>query len=129
MFEYRAEEEIFDVFTLISFLDAGIFHLGGPGWEETVQGLCEQEIEPLCQIATESGSSQARSIIMLIHFAQNSDPEVGRFQELVDLQDWIDGEKFSEEVDLTLIDQVPISYFSHKGDASCLWGDMREMTK
>ena len=58
---------------LISFIQNGIYHIGGPNFiESTLPRLCAIYGEPICSVATASGERQANSVVLQMHFTQNS---------------------------------------------------------
>ena len=65
---------------LAAFLDAGIYYIGGPDWDTTLPVLCQQFGPELCAVATAAGTLEANSVLLQIHFTQNSDPDVLQFQ-------------------------------------------------
>lgn len=114
-----------DVSFLQMFLALGVYHVGGPDWEETEARICgiysgiyPDTAEAFCNAIDIAGSGQAISVMMQVHYTQNS--EVGKFQDLIDIDDWINnGTRDSEAVDLSRIDKVPIEYFTHYFDELC----------
>ena len=73
--EFSAGVEI-GVDTLLGLIQAGIFYIGGADWNTKLPAICATQSAEICQALTAAGQGEAISVMMQIHFVQNSDPEV-----------------------------------------------------
>ena len=103
--------------TLFGLIQAGIFYIGGDDWNSKLPAICATQSAEICQALTVAGQGEAISVMMQIHFLENSDPEVNRFQRFIEPTAWLAGQREAEAVDLHEINKVPIDFFAHKNDA------------
>jgi len=78
--------------------------------------LCPNLPSDICQALTYAGQEEANGVMLNIHFLQNSDPEVNKFQELIDPVAWVGGQREAPAVELSEINKIPIDFFAHKND-------------
>jgi len=100
---------------LLGLIQAGIYYIGGADWNSRLPAICATQSPEICQALTYAGQGEANSVMMQMHFVQNS--EVKKFQQLVEPVAWLGGLREAAPVELSEINKIPIDFFAHKNDA------------
>ena len=70
---------------------------------------------------------EPESINVVTQYLQNS--ETGRFQDLIPLDEWENGKRKSNLVDLSKMDKVPLEFLAHKDDECCSYSEFLKIVE
>ena len=101
--------------TIMQFQANGIYSINGPNWDIELERICTNFPGIFCTYYTNNTGAQGQSVTSEQHWVM--DGLTDRFQEFAD--EWLEGVEETALVDVSLIDKVPMSFFTATRDQTC----------